>query len=229
LKSAADFAPPKKGANVDLHQGESFGRSLISGQMKASSTTKIAQHFARLPESPVRNSRQVGRKPKTVMKKTSAQFIPFVALGCSALLYFVAGCSQAPSAPPKEVTIQADDKMRYDFTAFDASPGQKVSVTFKNIGTTPKFSMGHNFVLLDRTINIGNIQSAFLDKASSEASHDYVPPGAKEVLAHSKLLGPGETEVVTFNAPYIPGEYLYVCSFPGHYSQGTKGIMTVKQ
>ena len=119
--------------------------------------------------------------------------------------------------------------MRYDVTAFDASPGQKVSVTIKNIGTTPKFSMGHNFVLLDRIINTGNVQSAFLDKASTEASHDYVPPGAKEVLAHSKLLGPGESEVVAFNAPYIPGDYLYVCSFPGHYSQGTKGFMTVKR
>ena len=162
------------------------------------------------------------------MKKRSARLIPVIALACSALLYFVTGCSRAPEAPPKEVTIQADDKMRYDMTAFDASPGQKISVTIKNIGTTPKFSMGHNFVLLDRTINTGNVQSAFLDKASTEASHDYVPPGAKEVLAHSKLLGPGESEVVTFNAPYIPGEYLYLCSFPGHYSQGTKGFMTVK-
>lgn len=163
------------------------------------------------------------------MKTTSAQLLTVIALGCSALLYFAAGCSSAPQAPPKEVTIQADDKMRYDVTAFDASPGQKVSVTFKNVGTTPKFSMGHNFVLLDRIINAGNIQSAFLDKASTEASHEYIPQGAREVLAHSKLLGPGETEVVTFNAPYIPGEYFYVCSFPGHYSQGTKGIMTVKQ
>ena len=163
------------------------------------------------------------------MKKTSSQLILVFTLGCSALLWFFTGCSGAPQGPPKEVTVQADDKMRYDVTAFDASPGQRISVTIKNIGTTPKFSMGHNFVLLDRIINTGNIQSAFLDKASTEASHDYVPPGAKEVLAHSKLLGPGESEVVTFNAPYIPGEYLYVCSFPGHYSQGTKGIMTVKQ
>lgn len=163
------------------------------------------------------------------MKKiTTTQLIPVIALGFSALLYFAAGCSRAPEAPPKEVTVQADDKMRYDVTAFDVSPGQKVSVTIKNVGTTPKFSMGHNFVLLDRIINTGNVQSAFLDKASTEASHDYVPPGAKEVLAHSKLLGPGESEVVTFNAPYVPGEYLYVCSFPGHYSQGTKGFMTVK-
>lgn len=162
------------------------------------------------------------------MKKTSAQLFAVTVLGCSALLYFVTGCSHAPEGPPKEVTIQADDKMRYDVTAFDASPGQKISVTITNIGTTPKFSMGHNFVLLDRTINTGNVQASFLDKASVEASHDYVPPGDKNVLAHSKLLGPGESEVVTFNAPYIPGEYLYLCSFPGHYSQGTKGFMTVK-
>ena len=111
------------------------------------------------------------------MKKPSPQLIPVFVLGCGALLWFFTGCSSAPKAPPKEVTIQADDKMRYDVTAFDASPGQKIAVTFKNIGTTPKFSMGHNFVLLDRIINIGNVQSSFLDKASTEASHDYVPAG----------------------------------------------------
>jgi len=197
--------------------------------MKAKLTTKIAQHFASLAEFVVGNARQLTRKPKTIMKTTSAQLIPVIALGCGALLYFITGCSSAPQTPPKELTIQADDKMRYDVTAFDASPGQKISVTIKNVGTTPKFSMGHNFVLLDRIINTGNIQSAFLDKASTEASHEYVPQGAKEVLAHSKLLGPGESDVVTFNAPYVPGEYLYVCSFPGHYSQGTRGVMTVKQ
>jgi len=162
------------------------------------------------------------------MRKTVVQVVATIALSCSALLWFVTGCSRAPEAPPKEVKIQADDKMRFDVTAFDASPGQKVSVTITNIGTTPKFSMGHNFVLLDRAINTGNVQASFLDKASMEASHDYVPPGDKNVLAHSKLLGPGENEIVTFNAPYIPGEYLYLCSFPGHYSQGTKGFMTVK-
>ena len=149
-------------------------------------------------------------------------------LACNIVLLFVTGCSRAPEAPPKEVTVQADDKMRFDLTAFDVSPGQKVVVTFKNIGTTPKFSMGHNFVLLDRTITEQNVQAAFLDKASTEASNDYVPPGDKNVLAHSKLLGPAETETVTFKAPFIPGNYLYLCSFPGHYSQGTKGFMTVK-
>jgi azurin len=159
------------------------------------------------------------------MRKTVTQLASVFALGCGALLYSMTGCSPAPQIPPKEVTVQADDKMRFDNTAFEVQRRQKVVVTFKNIGTTPKFSMGHNFVLFNRTINIGNVQS-WLDKASMEASHDYVPPGSKEVIAHSKLLGPGEID--TFDAPQVPGEYLYVCSFPGHYSQGTKGFMTVK-
>jgi len=164
---------------------------------------------------------------KTLITKLSPAPSVLLAVASSALFFFNA-CSRAPEAPPKEVTIQADDKMRYDVTAFDAKPGQKISVTIKNVGTTPKFSMGHNFVMLDRAISTANVQAAFLDKASMEASHDYVPPGDKNVIAHSKLLGPSESEIVTFNAPFIPGEYLYLCSFPGHYSQGTKGFMTVK-
>ncbi len=161
------------------------------------------------------------------MKTKFTGSIPTLILAGFALVLSTAGCARAPQLPPKEVTVQADDKMRYDLTAFEVQRGQPVKVTFKNVGTTPKFSMGHNFVLLDRTVNTGNVNT-FLDKASQEASHDYVPPDAKEVLAHSKLLGPKETEIVSFNAPQVPGDYLYLCSFPGHYSQGTKGFMTVR-
>jgi len=161
------------------------------------------------------------------MKNKISVPLSIIGLACSILAFSVSSCSRAPEAPPKAVAVNADDKMKFDLTAFEVAPGQKVTVTFKNVGTTPKFSMGHNFVLLDRTVNVGNVQT-FLDKASTEAAHDYVPPGAKEVLASSKLLGPGETDTVTFTAPFVPGEYLYLCSFPGHYSQGTKGFMTVK-
>lgn len=160
------------------------------------------------------------------MKPTNSLLV--AVLGCAALLSTFTACNKAPQAPPKEITVQADDKMRFDLTAFEVRPGQRVQVTFKNIGTTPKFSMGHNFVVLDKQITEQNIQAKFLDPASQEAAHDYVPPNDKNVLAHSKLLGPSETEVITFTAPQVPGQYLYVCSFPGHYTQGTKGYMTVK-
>jgi len=150
-----------------------------------------------------------------------------VALGCSAMISFT-GCSKPPQAPPKEVTVQADDKMRYDLTEFDVHPGQKVAITLKNIGTTPKFSMGHNLVVLDKQITEQNIQAKFLDPAAMEAAHDYVPANDKNVIKATKLLGPNETDTITFSAPQVPGRYLYVCSFPGHYTQGTKGFMNVK-
>jgi len=162
------------------------------------------------------------------MKTKLSQTLPFLALGCSALLFSVVGCSKAPSVPPKEITVQADDKMKFDVTAFDASPGQKIQITLKNVGTTPKFSMGHNLVVLDKQITEQNIQSKFLDPASTAASTEYVPAGDKNVIKATKLLGPNETDTITFNAPFVPGQYLYVCSFPGHYTQGTKGLMTVK-
>ena len=160
------------------------------------------------------------------MKRSIAQLIPVIALGCSALLYSVTGCSQAPAAPPLTLSITCDDKMNYDVKAFEAKPGQKIVLTISNKGTTPKLSMGHNFVMLDRNVNV----TSFLDAASMQAGHDYVPAEmeGKGVIAHSKLLGPGESDTVTFNAPFIPGEYTFLCSFPGHCTQGMKGILTVK-
>jgi azurin len=159
------------------------------------------------------------------MKIKYAHFLPVIALASGVLLY---GCSGTPSGPPKEVTIQVDDRMRFDVTKFDVKPGQTVSVTLKNVGTAPKFSMGHNFVLLQQGIFSANVSDRFLNGAATEAAHDYVPPSSGNVIAHTKLLGPGESDTITFNAPQASGEYLYVCSFPGHYTQGARGIMKVE-
>ena len=123
------------------------------------------------------------------------KYLLLVALGCSAMISFT-GCSKAPQAPPKEVTVQADDKMRFDVTEFDVRPGQKVVITLKNIGTTPKFSMGHNLVVLDKQITEQNIQAKFLDPAAMEAGHDYVPATDKNVIKATKLLGPNETDTM---------------------------------
>jgi len=48
------------------------------------------------------------------------------------------------------------------------------------------------------------------------------------IIAHTKLLGPGESDTITFKAPTKKGRYVFLCSFPGHYQIGMKGYMVVR-
>ncbi|HEY1083396.1 MAG TPA: PA14 domain-containing protein, partial [Prosthecobacter sp.] len=41
-------------------------------------------------------------------------------------------------------------------------------------------------------------------------------PDDKRIWLNSKMLNPHETDTLTFNAPEKPGEYPFVCTFPGH-------------
>jgi azurin len=158
--------------------------------------------------------------------KTSVRLVlPLLALAGIFLLLSLAGCSGVPETPPKTVEISANDIMKYSVTAFDVRPGQKISITLTNKGTTPKKSGGHDLVVLQKNTNM----KKFLEAASLEASHDYASPGSqKDVLASTRLLGPGESDTITFTAPYVPADYDFVCSFPGHAMQGMKGVMTVR-
>ncbi|HRE82401.1 MAG TPA: plastocyanin/azurin family copper-binding protein, partial [Opitutaceae bacterium] len=48
------------------------------------------------------------------------------------------------------------------------------------------------------------------------------------VVAHTKLLGPKQSDEITFKVPSEPGDYPYVCSFPAHAMAGMKGVLVVK-
>lgn len=137
---------------------------------------------------------------------------------------FVAACSKLPEQPPKSVELTGNDQMRYDIDGFEAKPGQNITLTIKNIGTQPKDAMAHNFVLLTKNTD----PAKFIEAGQSEPANDYIPRAqASRVIAKTKLAGPGETDTITFRAPSLPGPYDYVCTFPGHYVFGMKGVMTV--
>jgi azurin len=53
------------------------------------------------------------------------------------------------------------------------------------------------------------------------------PEDADKVIAATKMLGPGETDTVSFTAP-AAGTYDYICTFPGHAMAGMRGVLTVK-
>ncbi len=120
--------------------------------------------------------------------------------------------------------ITGDDNMRFGLPTFEVEPGQDVTVILENIGSLPKETMGHNFVLLA----LGTDVNAFATAAIPHVDNDYIPPDREdEVIAATRILGPGESEEITFTAPEIEGEYDYICSFPGHPAAGMVGVMTV--
>ncbi len=142
-----------------------------------------------------------------------------------------APASGAPAATPatpvhdgRAIEITGNDTMKFSVTEITAKPGEKLSVTLLNAGTTPKFSMGHNWVLLAATVDI----QPFLVAAAEAVTTDYVPAAQKaQVIAATKLLGPKESDTVTFTAPTTPGRYEFLCTFPGHYQVGMRGVLIV--
>ena len=123
------------------------------------------------------------------------------------------------------VEITADDKMRYNLEAFTVPAGGQVKLKLVNIGKMPIASMGHNLVILELDVNI----SKFATDAASARENDYIPIDYKsEIIAATKLLGPGQSDTIEFTAPVEPGGYTFLCSFPAHLYAGMRGIMTVE-
>jgi azurin len=150
----------------------------------------------------------------------------------SALLSFVvlsdgpaAAAPPSAGAAPRVIQIQTGDNMKFEPAAITAAPGESIKVVLKHVGQMPKVAMGHNFVLLKKASDAKGV----VDKCASARDTDFVAPSVQpQLLAYTKLVGPGETVEVTFTAPAQRGDYLFICTFPGHFAMGMKGTLTVK-
>ncbi|MCF6350009.1 MAG: azurin [Flavobacteriaceae bacterium] len=109
-----------------------------------------------------------------------------------------------------ELHLSSDDAMKFDKTELRVKEGQKVTLTLVHTGKIAKDLMGHNFVLLEQ----GTDLAKFAEKTMAAKETDYIP--SEGVIAHTGLIGGGETTTITFVAP-AKGTYDFICSFPGHY------------
>lgn len=109
-------------------------------------------------------------------------------------------------------TVEANDQMKFDTELIRVKAGEPVELTLKNVGQMPKESMGHNLVILNAGIDL----PTFGGEAAAARDNEYIPKTSlSSIVAHTKLLGPGEEEKITFTLE--KGVYDYICSFPGHY------------
>jgi putative membrane-bound dehydrogenase-like protein len=113
------------------------------------------------------------------------------------------------------------DIMKFNKEIVTAKAGSTIQIVLDNIDY-----MQHNLVL---------IQPGSLDKvgaAADQLAHDangaamaYVPK-MPEVIKATPLINPGSTYTLTVTLPKTPGDYPYVCTFPGHWRM-MNGILRV--
>lgn len=111
------------------------------------------------------------------------------------------------------------NQTRYDLEKLTVTAGQPVELTLVNPD-----NMEHNLVITlpGRGAGIGAEMTRNPDAA---AAMDYVPD-SKDILHHTRMLPPGTSQTLRFSAPQKPGNYDYVCTFPGHYTS-MKGVLEV--
>lgn len=124
-----------------------------------------------------------------------------------------------------EITIESDDRMRFDVSEFTVKPGQTVTLTLRHTGRMPVNVMGHDVVIL----KAGTDLAAFIREANRSAQSDHIPEALlPQVIAHTKMIGGGQSDTITFTAPAQTGDYDFICTFPAHANVGMQGKMLVR-
>ncbi len=135
-----------------------------------------------------------------------------------------AGNQQGKQQRSDAVTINVKvvpDMMKYDKESFTVQAGQEVIIEFENTD-----GMQHNLLIVAQgALETVGLAADAMVRDPKAAQKNYVPD-VPEVLHATKLLNPGEIYTLKFTAPDVPGEYPFVCTFPGHWRM-MNGIMTV--
>lgn len=113
-----------------------------------------------------------------------------------------------------EVSITGNDQMQFNKNELRVKAGQTVRLTLNHSGQLAENVMGHNVVILKQGTDVTD----FATRAASARDNDYIPADSDAVIAHTEMIGGGESTTIEFEAPEA-GTYTFICSFPGHYVQ----------
>jgi azurin len=140
-----------------------------------------------------------------------------------ALLAFAA--TPLSAADQCAATIEGNDAMQYNISTITVPKScSEFTVTLKHTGKLPRAAMGHDWVLTTKA----DEKAVVADAAKAGLDNGYLKPGDKRVIAHTKLIGGGESDSVTFDTSALKhGPFVYFCSFPGHESL-MHGTLTVE-
>lgn len=126
-----------------------------------------------------------------------------------------AAAAPAPAtAASCAIDIEANDMMKYNVSSI-AVPAScaKFTINLKHVGKMPVTAMGHNVVIAKESDAAGIVADGM------SVTPEHIKAGDARVIAHTKMLGGGQSGSVTFDVSRIKtgGPFQFFCSFPGHY------------
>jgi azurin len=114
-----------------------------------------------------------------------------------------------------ETEIESNDAVQFNKSSISIPKScEQFTLKLKHTGKLPKTGMGHNWVLT----KAADAQGVATDGMSAGLDKEYVKPDDARVIAHTKIIGGGESDSVTFAVDKLSAQesYSYFCSFPGH-------------
>ncbi len=104
--------------------------------------------------------------------------------------------------------------MKFDRPVLEAKAGARVILLFRN----EKCPLQHNFLLVNpgQLEPIGALADQMLTDPQAMAKH-YLPESPEILATSPRLIGLGQSDLIEFTAPATPGDYPYLCTFPGHW------------
>jgi azurin len=139
------------------------------------------------------------------------------ALAALALIGVPALLLAAPAQAAKlcKAEISANDMIQYDKKQLKVGADcTQVELTLTHTGKLPAASMGHDWVL----VKADDMAAVASDGLAAGAQNNYVKKDDARVIAHTKVVGGGESTSVTFATSALKKgqSYKYMCTFPGH-------------
>jgi uncharacterized cupredoxin-like copper-binding protein len=121
--------------------------------------------------------------------------------------------------PDQTISIGTKPGLKFDQEKLEVKAGSRIKLVFNN-----NDDMLHNFVVVQpgTAVEVGNMAI----KLGLDGPNMHYIPKTEKVLYHTNLLQPETAESIYFTAPATPGEYTYVCTFPGH-AYVMQGILKV--
>ena len=121
--------------------------------------------------------------------------------------------------PDRVLKLGTKPGLKYDVSNFEVKAGSKIRLVFNN-----NDDMTHNVVIVAPG-SADEVANLAIQLGLKGSQMNFVPVSSK-VLFHTALLQPGSSESIYFTAPNIPGEYTFMCSYPGHASV-MRGIIKI--